>query len=78
MKLKDWIEIVDPIVDVTIWIENDDEPIFEGNMMDIPWWLIDYEIGRRNDPEEPIYVYAKKHNNGYYNPCIVINLLDKE
>ena len=35
MKLKKWIKAVDPLIDVVIWTQDDNEsPSFEGSMFD--------------------------------------------
>lgn len=74
MKLIDWIKQVDPIVDVIIWFPEEEEPIFKGALLNIPWTLTEKEIGRKNqdDDEEPIYISMNENHL----PVIVINLLD--
>jgi len=75
MILKDWIKQVDPIVDVVIWENgNTDEPLFEGAMFDIPWTLVEYDIGRadKEDTDEPIYIGT--HVNKYGNEVTVVTI----
>ena len=81
MILKEWIKLVDPIVDVVIWTQDDkDEPAFEGSVLDIPWWLADCEIGRADsfDCDEPIYISTHTNRFNHELPVIVINCLVKD
>ena len=78
MTLKKWMKCINPIVDVVIWTNDDDDetPSFEGSMLDIPWWYLDCEIGCYDeDIDEPIYITEHKNKFGRNEPCIVINLL---
>lgn len=77
MKLKKFMKLIDPIVDVIIWTNDDnEEPSFEGSILNIPWWYLDLKIGRRpEDSEEPIYISEHTNKFGHKEPCIVINLL---
>lgn len=78
MKLKKWIKAVDPLIDVVIWTQDDNEsPSFEGSMFDIPSRFLNYKIGRadKKNEDEPIYIaeYTNKHNVKL--PVVVINLI---
>ena len=77
MKFKKWMKCIDPIVDVIIWTQDDDEePAFEGSLLDMPWYYMDFQISRADgDCEEPIYI--SEHTNKYGNkmPCVVVNLI---
>jgi len=83
MKLKKWLKMVDPLVDVVIYTPDDDEvPAFEGSALDIPWSLTDYKLGRKDDDtEEPIYISVKEktYANGNVGtvPVIIINVIDE-
>lgn len=69
MKFKDIINLLDPLSRVVLWIDSqddDEEPAFDGYIMDIPWIYLDYEINaemdykirvsRSKDREEPFFV----------------------
>lgn len=77
MKFKKWMKVVDPICDVSIWTQYDnDTPAFEGCLLDVPWYFLDYEIGRAdNNSDEPIIIstYIDKHSRRM--PIIVISLI---
>lgn len=79
MKLKDIIPLIDWLSHVIIWTEDsveDEEPAFDGIVMDIPWIYLDYYIGRpEGETEEPIYISRKEKTN---EPIMVINLLERE
>ena len=55
MKLKKLLKIMDPCTYAYIWEEKDnEEPIFEGYLIDTPWWLAKYIINE--DVDEPIWI----------------------
>lgn len=74
MKFKKWMKVIDPIVDVVIWTQDDDkEPAYKGSLLDVPWYYIDWQIGNKdNDIDPPIYI-SKDDETG--NPVIVVNLI---
>lgn len=74
MKLKKLIKYMDSLTEVIIWGDNEEEPLFKGCILYIPWHLIDLEIGRKNSPEdEPIYIYNDKEKN---DAIMVINVIE--
>lgn len=78
MKLKKWLKYVDPIIDVKIFESGapDDEPAFKGPAFNIPWSLVEREIGRtKEDKEEPIYICSHVNDYGTELPLIVINII---
>ena len=78
MTLKKWMKCVDPIIDVVIWTDDDDDetPSFSGHMLDIPWWYLDCKIGCPDeDADSPIYISKHENKYGYTEPCVVIHLL---
>ena len=56
LKLNDVIRLFDPLVRVVVWTDDQDpeddneEPAYEGSLLDLPWYFLDYEIGSY-DPE---------------------------
>lgn len=79
MKFKKWMKVVDPICDVSIWTQyNNDTPAFEGGLLDVPWYFLDYEIGRAdNNSDEPIFISTYIDKHGRRMPIIVISLIAK-
>lgn len=78
MKFKKWMKMVDPICDVVIWTQDDeDEPAFEGSLLDVPWYFMDFKIGRadKKDYDEPIYISQHTNKFNVTLPCIVVNLI---
>lgn len=79
MTLKEWLKKIDLIIDVKIWGQDDETPLFEGAAFNIPWTIIDYQIGRMDDSiEEPIYIGIYKNKNNVKLPIIIINVIEKE
>ena len=83
MKLADLLKVVDPILDVHIWTQFDDEesgPSFSGSMLDIPWIYLECKIGfpkGKDEGELPIYVSIDTNKNGVDLPYMAINIIDK-
>lgn len=79
MTLKNWLKNMNLIFDVTIWGEDDEEPLYEGDALDIPWTIIDYPIGRMNDDKEkPIWFCLYKNKYGVNLPKVVINVIEND
>lgn len=84
MKLKKWIKFVDPLADIVIYTQDskEDEPAYEGSLLNMPWYYMDMEIGREDDScDEPIYISMKEKTflNGTKSkiPIVIINLIEK-
>ena len=80
MTFGEWFKgIVEPIVDVVIWTQDCDEdsPAFEGSLLDVPWYFLDFKIN--TDEDEPIYI-SLKDDKDYLgrpikHPVLVVNLI---
>lgn len=56
MKLIDILKYIDKYIQVIIWDTEDDEnPIFEGNILEIPWYISEMRL---TEPEENNYSNA--------------------
>lgn len=79
MTLKEWLEVIDVVgLNVRLWSqyfkeyseEDDDEPLWEGWSMNIPWVYIDKKIGIVNEKtgviekEDAIYFITEKNEYG--------------
>lgn len=79
MTLKEWLKKIDLIIDVKIWGQDNEIPLFEGAAFNIPWTIVDFQIGRMDDSaEEPIYICTYKNKNNVELPMIVINVIERE
>lgn len=78
MKLGKWIKVIDPVIEVEIWSQyTEDEPLYKGSMFNIPWTLVDKEIGRVDDiTNEPIFIVQRENEYGVTLPCIIINIIE--
>ena len=74
MKLKQLLKVIDYLTSIRIFTnEEPEEPVYDGIAMDIPWYLVEYEIGRPDkDGDEPIYIYKDDDKN---DAVMVINVL---
>jgi hypothetical protein len=79
MTLKEWLKKIDLVIDVKIWGQDDEIPLFEGSAFDIPWTIIDFQLGRMDDlTAPPIYICTYKNERNVTLPIIVINVIEKE
>ena len=75
MKLIDFISQLDYLDYCVIW-GNKDEPEYVGCVMNIPWYLIRYEIGRNDTSEKSnCYISSDLGEVCHNNVGIVINLI---
>ena len=79
LKLKDVIYLLDPIMDVAIWTQEDDkEPSWYGSFLDIPWFYLDYELGSLDEKDdEPISFREDLGEDLHHRSGVVIQLIAK-
>jgi len=80
MILRDWLEQVDPIVDVEIWTPDDnEEPAFAGSALEIPWVYINYRLATKKEMEGeyPIFIGIHTNQYGVNREVIVINIREE-
>lgn len=76
MRIRDWLEVVEPFVDVIIYADNEpseDEPVFKGSAYDIPWTIVDWKIAEEDsDGVKPISIdtYTNEYGNKVARICI--------
>ena len=68
MILKDLIKLFEPWGMIKIYgndnfDEEDPEPLYEGVILDIPWWIVERPIAKEVNGEEPIHTWYYKHPN---------------
>lgn len=79
MKLIDFLKITDlGGLYLVIYVEDDEDPIWTGHSIDIPWWVADHKIAPSRWGEESIS-YRTSLGEEYNNkPGFVIFLMDRE
>ena len=77
MKLIDFLKIFDGCgLYVIIYIEDEEDPFWEGSILDIPWYAADMYLTKGDWGEEPIS-YRSNLGKEYDNkPGLVICLKD--
>lgn len=63
MKLKKLLKHIDFCEDVIIYVNEEDEPIYRGNCLDVPWSLIDLPLSIGNSDGS---IYTKVENGKGY------------
>ena len=83
MKLKDLIKLFDPLGMIKIYgndnfDEEDPEPLYEGVILNIPWWIVERPIAKEVDGEEPVHTWYHKSVNGYIEGLLILTVDLKE
>lgn len=83
MKFKDWLEVTDIIgLKVIIWTEEqldceEDEPLWEGSSLDIPWYIANMKISKKKwDGESSISYRPSLGEDKGNKPGFVVTLKD--
>lgn len=63
MKLKKLLKHIDFCEDVIIYVNEEDEPIYRGNCLDVPWSLIDLPLSIGSSDGS---IYTKVENGKGY------------
>lgn len=80
MKVKQLLKVIDPIgVKVIIWGEDENDALWEGDLMDVPWWIAKLKIDNREDNglNEPISFYSYKNEYNVELVKMVIHVIDE-
>jgi hypothetical protein len=78
MKLKKIINYLDKRSFCKIWINDEEDPVYEGYIMDIPWYLLDYPLCNDSNGEAIGAVYDKDATNSNHRSYFAIFLLEEE
>lgn len=78
MKLKKVIKYLDKLSHCKIWVYNEEDPTYEGSVMDIPWYLLDYFLCNDDNGEAIGVGYDEKANNPNYRSYLAIYLLEED
>ena len=74
IKLYELLKHTDSLVDVQIYTEDsDDEPEYQGSIMNIPWYYVDYYLNTTLD-YEAVSVYFDRDRAKTY---LILNLKEK-
>lgn len=75
MTLMDFLKVIEPVDDITIYGDREEEPLFKGRVLDVPWIFTDCEI-KREEKEEPIHFYIYQNEFGTNSIMIVVNIIE--
>ena len=75
MKLKKLLPLLDGLNRCKIFLPEEEKPIFEGYVSDVPWTLTDCKLDF-SDGEEPVSVWYEQGPKNeivfpYFNICII-------
>jgi hypothetical protein len=65
MKLKDVLKVISYLQDVQILVykeNNQDEILYEGNVLEVPWIYVDYVLDLVNGDGEAVFSFINGKN----------------
>lgn len=75
MKLIDILRLMSFDVDVIIYGEDDNEPLFKGGAHDVPWIFVNYELDSNEDGA--IFTYHETNEHGVIIPYVIIYIVEE-
>ena len=77
MKLRKLIKFCDPTFPIKIFANDEDEtePIYEGMIFDIPWWITNLKIPEHMfSGDEPIHTWYQENPNGNIEGVLIVTV----
>jgi hypothetical protein len=77
MKLKKFLKLIDPLNKVAIYTQDDEDgsPTYEGEIIDIPWWLMEKaKVVKMKNESEPAYLWYKENEYKNLEGIMIINV----
>ncbi len=78
MKLKNVIKYLDKSSHCKIWINDEQDPVYEGLVWKVPWTLLDDPLNNDDDGEAIWATYDEKESNPNYRSYFAIYLLEED
>lgn len=78
MKLKKVIKYLDQLSHCKIWVNEEEDPMYEGSVMDIPWYLLDFSLDNDGDGEAISAAYDKQAKNPNHYSYFAIYLKEED
>jgi len=77
MKLKKFLKLIEPLDEVTIYTQYDEDgsPTYEGDILHIPWWLMnDAKVVKMKNEDKPAHLWYKENEHGNLEGIMIINV----
>ena len=78
MKIIDFLRMFDGCLPVIVYVNEEEDPLWEGRLFNTPWWVADLELNYDNEngsnPVDYRESFGKEYNN---NPGLVIFAQDR-
>ena len=75
MYLYDFLKMFDSTLPVAVYINDEEVPVYEGNLFNLPWWLVDLELNYKGAEDHYPISYRDSFGDEYDNkPGLVIFL----
>jgi hypothetical protein len=67
MKLRKFLKYVNKLDYIKIYSnETEEDVLYEGTILDIPWWIVDCKLAEDPEKDEPVHTWFREAENG---PC---------
>ena len=75
MKLKKFLKYIHKLDYIRIF-SNDgtDDILYEGTILDIPWWIIDCKLAEDPEKEEPVHTWFHETASGLHEGMLVVTV----
>lgn len=78
MRFKDFLKVVDLCgIKIICYLKGEEEPIYTGNYLDVPWWLADLYLDDTFE-EEPVSYRNDLGEKYNHKPGFVICLREEK
>ena len=62
MYLYDFLKMFDGSLPVAVYINDEEEPTYTGDLWGLPWWLVDLKLNYETEEHYPVS-YREKFEN---------------
>ena len=75
MKLRKFLKYVNKLDYIKIYSNEDEADIlYEGTILDIPWWIVDCKLAENPGEDEPVHTWFRKTASDSYEGMFVVTV----
>jgi hypothetical protein len=75
MKLRKFLKYINKLDYIKIYSnEGEEDIIYEGTILDIPWWIVDCKLAEDPGNNEPVHTWFYETANGSYEGMLVVTV----
>ena len=73
VKVMDFLKMFDGCLPVIVYVNEEEDPLWDGSLFDMPWWVADLELNFHNENGSNPVDYRDSFGEEYDNkPGLVI------